>query len=202
MSEDPNSFDSNANETPPTKSSNNRGFILAVSILGGIFLLALVAVAVVVEIILPRNRAQESTRVALLGQNTTATALSLTEEATRNFKTSTSTPVPPTLTATATPIPTHTATRKPSATATAVVAVATSTSSAILQAEDPRTATVAALLTEAAAGRLTSTASPASTALPTTGFVEDAGIPTLLGAALVLLIVIFLVRRLRASTSV
>jgi LysM repeat protein len=62
-----------------------------------------------------------------------------------------------------------------------------------------RTATVAALLTEAAAGKLTAT--PTTSALPTTGFVEDVGVPGLLGIALVMILLIFLARRLRTANS-
>ncbi len=59
--------------------------------------------------------------------------------------------------------------------------------------EDPRTATVAALLTMQAAG----TTTPTATALPDTGFADDVGIPGLFGLAGALLLVIILARRLR-----
>lgn len=62
-----------------------------------------------------------------------------------------------------------------------------------------RTGTVAALLTEAAAGKLTAT--PTASALPTTGFAEDVGVPGLFGIALVFILLIFLARRLRRSAS-
>jgi hypothetical protein len=55
-----------------------------------------------------------------------------------------------------------------------------------------RTGTVAALLTEAAAGKLTPTAT--TSALPTTGFAEDVGVPGLFGIALVMILLIFLAR--------
>jgi LPXTG-motif cell wall-anchored protein len=61
-----------------------------------------------------------------------------------------------------------------------------------------RTATVSALLTEAAAGKLTPT--PTASALPDTGFAEDVGIPAMVGLALVLVVVIFLTRRLRTAS--
>ena len=62
-----------------------------------------------------------------------------------------------------------------------------------------RTATVSALLTEAAAGKFTPTAT--SSALPTTGFAEDVGVPGLFGIALVMILLIFLARRLRTANS-
>ncbi len=195
MSEDPNNIDSNENEAPPSNSSDNRGFILAVGVLAGIFLLALVAMAVVGVVIIPRNRAQESTRVALINDNNTATVFALTDIAAKSVKTATSTPLQPTATLTST------ATIKPSA--TKVVAVATNTTNPLLAGVDPRTATVSALLTQAAEAKttITTTVFPSSTALPTTGFIEDAGIPTLLGVAAFLVVVIFLVRRMRASSA-
>jgi LPXTG-motif cell wall-anchored protein len=60
-----------------------------------------------------------------------------------------------------------------------------------------RTGTVAALLTEAAAGKLTIT--PTASGLPDTGFADNVGVPGLFGLALVLLAVIFLARRLRTA---
>jgi LPXTG-motif cell wall-anchored protein len=62
---------------------------------------------------------------------------------------------------------------------------------------DPRTATVSALLTQAASTATTRT--PTVTALPVTGFAEDVGVPGLVGLALVLIVVIFLARRLRTA---
>jgi hypothetical protein len=84
---------------------------------------------------------------------------------------------------------------------------------------DARTATVASLLTQAAknlqpttaaggavtastqgaAGAATPTAT--ATALPETGFAEEAGIPGLLGIAIGLIVVIFIARGLRTKTS-
>ena len=69
---------------------------------------------------------------------------------------------------------------------------------------DPRTATVQALLTQAAQAQTQAaaellTASPTSTALPDTGFADDIGAPALLGLAGVLILVIFIARRLREA---
>jgi hypothetical protein len=82
---------------------------------------------------------------------------------------------------------------------------------------DARTATVAALLTQAAknlqpteGGGITAstqgaaagaTATATATALPETGFAEDAGIPGLLGIAIGLILVILIARGLRTRTS-
>ena len=40
-----------------------------------------------------------------------------------------------------------------------------------------------------------------STALPTTGFADEVGLPALVGAAIALIIIIFLARRLRFSNT-
>jgi hypothetical protein len=66
----------------------------------------------------------------------------------------------------------------------------------------PRTATVAALLTQAALQTQTVTpiVSPTATALPDTGFADDVGGPTMIAMAFVFVAVIFLVRRMRAAT--
>jgi LPXTG-motif cell wall-anchored protein len=63
------------------------------------------------------------------------------------------------------------------------------------------------LLTEAAGGDVlgtgtaaVSTAVVAATALPTTGFADEIGLPGLLGISALLIGVILLVRRMRAAT--
>jgi LPXTG-motif cell wall-anchored protein len=68
-----------------------------------------------------------------------------------------------------------------------------------------RTATLAALLTQAAR-TATITPDPRTgtktvTALPQTGFADQVGLPGLVGMALLLIIVVFLVRRLRLANN-
>jgi LPXTG-motif cell wall-anchored protein len=194
MSENPNSFDLNGTEAPPPSpgGSDNRSFILVVSILVGLFLIAALGMAAyVLGVVLPKNKAQ-STQAAQINFANTATVAALTQAATLAVKSPT--PVPPTLT------PTSTATLKPSF--TPVLAIPTNTQAPLKEDTlDPRTATVSALLTQAAQAQLTGTSMPTSTALPKTGFAEDVGIPSLLGLAVLLIVVIFLVRRMRASPS-
>jgi hypothetical protein len=62
---------------------------------------------------------------------------------------------------------------------------------------DPRTATVAALLTQQAE-QLTLT--PGATELPDTGFMDDVGLPGLVAVAASLVLVIILARRLRTGS--
>jgi LPXTG-motif cell wall-anchored protein len=166
-------------ETPPPEETGNRTFLIVAGILGGITVLALVCIAAYALFWLPRSRSQREAQIATLTAqaNDMATALARTAIA-------------------AAATPTFTRTTAPTATtvrtATPVIAVATDTP---VPSADPRTATVAALLTQAAATQNVATA----TALPTTGFADDMGIPGLLGMAVLLVVVIFLARRLRSA---
>ena len=74
---------------------------------------------------------------------------------------------------------------------------------------DPRTATVEALLTQAALAQTQAAAqlltqsptpTPTATGLPDTGIMDDLGAPTMLAIAGLLILVIFIARRLRAAT--
>jgi LPXTG-motif cell wall-anchored protein len=76
----------------------------------------------------------------------------------------------------------------------------TATPVVVVKTVDPRTATVSALLTQAANAQKTTTARATSTALPTTGFADQVGLPGLFGATIALLAVVFLARRLRLNS--
>jgi len=84
---------------------------------------------------------------------------------------------------------------------TPVIAQATVTAS---PTSNPATATVGAAFTQIAAASTASTQTTltviaTSTALPNTGFADDIGLPGMFAMALAFVIVIFLVRRLRAA---
>ncbi|MCE1253622.1 MAG: LPXTG cell wall anchor domain-containing protein [Anaerolineae bacterium] len=69
-----------------------------------------------------------------------------------------------------------------------------------------RTATISALLTQVASGdtgsgTLVAAAALTPTALPETGFMDEVGLPVLMGMAVLLIFIIFMARRLRASAS-
>ena len=168
-------------ETPPEESSN-RTFLIAAGILGGIVLLSIACLAVYALVILPQQRAAQQTgeENALATQNAqvndalTATGvafdLSQTPQATNTS--------PPT--------------------ETLVVAQPTATNTPeFTETPDPATETVAAGYTQLAES--TTTVVLTSTALPTSGFADEVGLPGLVIAAMVLVAVIFLARRLRAS---
>lgn len=168
-------------EIPPEESSN-RTFLIAAGILGGIVLLSLICLGVYGLIIVPqRNAAQQAgEQNALATQNAQVNeALTATGVA---FDLSQTPQVTETLPPTDTPVVAQpTATNTPEFTFT----------------PDPATQTVAAGFTQLAES--TATIILTSTALPTSGFADEVGLPGLVIAAMVLVAVIFLARRLRAS---
>lgn len=166
---------------PPPEENSNRPFLLVAGILGAIMLLSLLCVAAYVFLLYPQRRASNATAVAEANTRATAAALSVNMTQQASKWTATPRPVIPTIT----PQPTN----------TPVLAVPTNT---LVPTTDPRTATVAVLLTQAAAAQRTP-AGPTITALPASGFADDVGAPGLMGAAVVLIAVIFLARRLRTA---
>jgi len=164
--------------TPPEESSN-RTFLIAAGILGGIVLLSIACLAGYALVILPQQRAaQEGDQSVLATQNAQVNeALTATGVA---FDLSQTPQATETLSPTNTPV-----VALPTATITLDVTLT----------PDPATETVAAGLTAVAAS--TGTIFPTSTALPTSGFADEVGLPGLVIAAMVLVGVIFLTRRLR-----
>jgi len=175
--------------------AGNRNFIIAIGVLGGISLLILIVLIIVGLVVLPAQSKARKEQALLVNTRNTATSQAATQIAAQK--------------ALATATPTLTATAIPSATPVVAIATATATQPVSGTAETPlaaqdlsaRTQTVAALLTQAAGGNGTATATPKTTALPTTGFADEVGLPVLLGLALLLVVVIFVVRRLRFSSS-
>ncbi len=162
-------------EQPPEESSN-RTFLIAAGILGGIVLLSLACLAGVYFFsILPSKNATaaqayaQSTQNAKVQQALTATSLAASLAT-------------PTLAPTDTP----------------VLAEATATQTPIVtDTPAPVTATVGAALTQVAIAELTVV--PTSSALPKTGIGDQLGYPGLVIAAMLLIAIIFLARRLRAT---
>lgn len=169
-------------ETPPPEESGNRTFLIVAGILGAITIIALVCIVAYAMFYLPRRQSQQATQIAELNAQNTAVALAITQ-------TSAAAAFTATPTRTNTPLP-----ATPTSSPTPLLAVPTDTP---VPTEDPRTATVAALLTQAAAAQLTP--GPTTTALPSTGFADQVGIPGLVGMAILLIVVIFLARRLRTA---
>jgi hypothetical protein len=178
-------------ETISTSRGSNRTFLIVAGILGGILLIALLAIAAYAIVILPGRDTTRQTQDAAIYATNTAVA----EEAqlTAIAKQVTMTP-----TSTATRTPTNTPTTTPTRTSTPVLAP-TNTPDETAEA-DPATETVSALLTQQAGGGA-GTPVPTATALPATGFADDFGVPGLLLIAGVLMVVIILSRRLRTTST-
>jgi hypothetical protein len=186
--------DSGGEEPISTSRGSNRTFLIVAGILGGILLIALLAIAAYAVLYLPGRQTGQQTQVAEIDATNTAVA----EEAqlTAIAKQITFTP-----TFTATLPPTDTPTLTPSSTSTPVLAPTKTPEPVGAGTADPATATVAALLTQQAGGGGSATPHPTATALPDTGFADDFGVPGLVLAAGVLLVIIILSRRLRTSSS-
>ncbi|MBN8657295.1 MAG: hypothetical protein J0M11_16305 [Anaerolineae bacterium] len=182
----------------PEESNNNRTFLIAAGILGGIILIAVACLG----------------GIFLLNRNNTAQAEAQAVAATQTAEAAFS-GVGPALTATAEAAIQPTATLEPTQTSVVNVATVTATldpnatpESAIAAAGEgtpaagtpaAATATVGAALTQAAIAQLTIV--PTTTALPNTGFADEVGIPGLIVMSLAFIIVILMARRLRFNPS-
>lgn len=171
---------------PLPEESSNRTFLFVAGGLGGLLVLSMICLGVYALVIAPaqQERAlQQPTEIAL--QNT-ETALSLTETA--EAEEATNTPE-----ASDTPEPSATPTE--TATPTEVVVLPTDTPFTTLSTLAPQTATAAAQAT------LDAQPTATSTALPATGFADEAGLPTLLLMAAALVAIVIVARRLRGATA-
>ena len=171
--------DPDFDEPTPPEEASNRTFLLIAGILGALVLLGLLCI---VGYFFFRNSANQQTQGTAIGQATQ-------QEATIQAGV-TQTSIARNLTQTAAVTNTVPPTNTP------VIAEATATFTATV---NPATATVGAAFTQIA--QSTQTIIPTSTALPNTGFADEFGAPGLMMVAIALVVVIFLVRRLRSSPS-
>jgi cytoskeletal protein RodZ len=167
------SFD---DENPPEE-SNNRTFLLIAGILGGLVLLGICAVVGYLVFSNVTGQQQEAVAFQQATDQAATIQVGLTQTAAVQALTETAAP-------TSTPDPTD----------TPVIAQASAT---ITPTQNPATATVGAAFTQIAVS--TQTIIATSTALPNTGFVDEFGAPGLMMMAIALVVVIFLVRRLRTT---
>lgn len=188
-------------ERPPS----NRPFLIAIAVIGGLFLLAVIGLVVFYFLNSGRSNTAIQDETAKINAQNTAIAIQATDIYRNEIAKWTE----------------EAANASPSPTATSLIAVASATpeptQSGIKAVGDSaaRTATVAAFLTEianttgtpdsgaaaaTAAAATAGTLAPTSTALPNTGVMDDIGLPGMFGAALLLIVVLFLVRRLRLSS--
>ena len=188
--------DISSDSTISTSRGSNRTFLIVAGILGGILLIALLAIAAYAILILPNRGTNQQTQAARI--NATNTAVAQGAQLTAIARQVTFTP-----TFTATLPPTETSTPAPTSTSTPVLAptnTAAPDDGPTATPDAAATATVAALLTQQAGGD-DPTPIPTSTALPDTGFADDFGVPGLALLAGVLLVIIIFSRRLRTSTA-
>ncbi len=165
---------------PPAEEGNNRTFLIAAGILAGVVFLTIVCLAVYALVIGPRAAANKASQQATVEAHNLQISQAMTSTAVVAQWTPTAPP---------SPIPT--------ATPTEVVAQAVASPTSMY---DSMTATMAALYTQAAISQLTPTSTlVAPLSLPKGGFADEFGIPGLIMMAAVLVVVIFLARRLRTS---
>ena len=197
---EPNQLDDNelfeedsSSKKPVENGSSNRPFIIGVGILGAIVIFSILAIIAYVILFRPKTATDLQRQAAEIHAQNTAIAFIASQTAELEQKQSTQKAAP-----SITPV-------LPSP--TSVLAMPTATSVA---GQDPaiRTATVAAFQTQAAATLMGTTVAEGTvlpqltpTTLPTAGFMDEVGLPALLGAALGLVILIFLVRKLRFSSN-
>jgi hypothetical protein len=182
---------------PASKSAApaNRNFFIAIAVIGGLFLLSLIGLAVYGAVVLPQQSAARREQAASINAQNTATALAATQLAGQVVIIPSVTPAPtdPVVSlASSTPVVAF-----PTATE-----VPTETPEPLTEEMMARTETVAALLTQAIGGTVVAVGEEgegggSATALPTAGFADEAGLPGMLGLSLLLVVMIFFVRRLR-----
>jgi hypothetical protein len=183
----------------PKRPGGNRNFWIAIGVIGVFVLLIIAAMAVYMLVIYPQQRQAALDQAAQINAQNTMTVQAATEIALAQALLQTPSPT--------IALPTEAPTNTP------VVVFPTATEEPKMAAEQMdaaaggdltyRTQTVAALLTLAAGGDV-ATATPGgvtATALPTAGFADEVGLPTLFGMGVLLIGVVFVVRRLRTAAS-
>ena len=179
---------------PAPAGKPNRPFLMTIGIIGGLFLIGLIALGVYGLVILPQRNAIRQSQIAEALARNTATALAATESSAAFLSTQEAAKAPlPTSTLRPPTVAVPTSTVAP----TSVLAQASPTpgiSGATLSAPQ-MTATMAVLKTQLAQA---ATGTPRATSLPTTGFADEAGLPGLIGLAAVFVVVILVARRLRS----
>src|SRR4030042_1852885 len=182
---DMNDVEQELGEEKPPESNGNRTFLIIAGVLGGIMVLALLSILGVALLRnIPNQRATQSFNATKAAQDT-AVVVAANQTAS----------VP---TATATRQPTFTPTNTPAPTNTPVIVLVPTKSPTL----DVAVATLNALLTQAAKQTTVVQASatppqPTATALPVTGIADELGIPGLITVAFVLVVIIFIIRKLR-----
>jgi hypothetical protein len=185
---DMNDVEQELGEEKPPEGNGNRTFLIIAGVLGGIMVVALLSILGVALIRnISNQRAAQSLNATKAAQDT---ALAIAAHQTASVPT-----------ATATRLPTFTPTKTLTPTRTPVIVLAPSKSPTV----DLAVTTRNALLTQAAVQTSMTKPSPtppkpSTTALPRTGIADELGTPGLIVAAFVLIVIIFIMRRLRTAS--
>jgi hypothetical protein len=178
-------------DAPPPEEKNNRNFLVVGGVLAGLVLLTLAALAIYYFAIYrpTRSKTQNSATQAVLIQTQNAQSI---QNATLTAQALLWTPTLPPATPTLTPQPTGSPT--PVIALGSPIATGT-TNPAVLIAAQTQLANQLA----STAAALLPTKSLGGSGMPSTGFFNDVGLPTMIILALALVVVIFLARRMRKS---
>lgn len=174
-------------EQPPEEEEDggsNRTFIIIAAILGGITLVALLCTAAYAFIYLPQQRAKDEAAAQTAYVQQTSLAYESTQAALAPAATSTK------KAAEAAEAAAQKATPTPVLAEEQAANTATPTVDTVQATQDALDTVVAAAA---------QTQNPTATKLPSGGFADEVGAPGLLAMAVILVVVIFLVRRLRTS---
>jgi hypothetical protein len=178
-------------DAPPPEEKSNRTFRIVGGVLAALVILTLACMAIYFLVLAPRNTAQRNAAQATIESGNAQAVQQVTLTAQAALWTPT---LPPTLI----PIRTSTSVPKtPTVSPTPVIALPLSSPAAATATTNP--ATLVAMQTQLAL-RMTSTAAAAH-GMPTTGFFDEFGLPSMIILALALVAVIFLARRMRKSPS-
>ncbi len=181
---------------PPPEESQNRVFVLVALGLGGLFIIGLILIALFAFVIAPGQRRARSAAATGTAQGNQALAQLLTQTALAGLGAEEKTQVPPaTLVAVAA---TNTPLIPPSATNTLPPTI-TKTPGPSPTVASPQPLKTRTPTPSLVGGVKTATRLPTSTALPTTGFADDVGVPGLILMGMGLVAVLIVARRLRMS---
>jgi cytoskeletal protein RodZ len=195
-------IDDSPTSRPAPTGTRNRGFFIAIGLIGTIFVIALIALLITLFVQAPQQASQSQQQADIINAQNTAVAATATADQLRVIQ------LQQTLDAGAkAPPPTAT---QPAVTSTSVLAIPTATStptptvSAEMATQTALAETQAAVGTNVGGYPGSTTGTPGTpgvtpTGLPTTGFADEVGLPGLFGLAAILIAVIILARRARTA---
>jgi LPXTG-motif cell wall-anchored protein len=187
---DQESFGGGEYEPEPPKRRGNRTFLIAIAIVGIIFVIALILLLLVAPKLLANQRLAQQEQAAQINAANTATAMYATSMA--QLAQATKTPTRTVVAASGGAVPTKTP--------VVVIQQNTPMGSGGSGLSASELATVSALQTQMAGRGVSGTPGATSTALPSTGFADEVGLPMMAGLAIILVAVIVLSRKLRMNT--